>query len=422
MQRIRLVIALFVVALTTLAAACGGDIEPGDTEFAGTVRDSAGIPIVENARIDPWAEGDGWATEPLLTIGEAGGDPNYQFGQVAAVDALSDGSIAVLDQQAQRVQVYGPDGAYRRTIGGPGNGPGELSPQAVALFVGPGDTIVIPDIGNQRILLIPPSGEPGSSPLRMEGRTPIAFDMSDGGRLVSQRRAMNLGAPAGEAAEADLLLKQAYDGTSADTLLTAQQGNSLEMTASGPRFRLFAPEPQWTMLTGNRLAFATSDAYRINVYGPDGELERIVTFPHEPQPITRSEQQRLLDMHRRIGESNGMPPQAIDRMINQISFADFWPAFARLRGGPRSSLWVQRIRDMGEMTDEELDDWNPVLDQGSALWDVFDADGRYGGVVELPDRFTPLTIEGDRIYGVFRDEFDVQQVQVHRLSAGRAAG
>lgn len=74
------------------------------------------------------------------------------------------------------------------------------------------------------------------------------------------------------------------------------------------------------------------------------------------------------------------------------------------------------------MTEEELESWNPQLDQGSPLWDVFEADGRYGGVVELPDRFTPFAIEDDRIYGVLRDDFDVQYVQVHRLDTGAQPG
>lgn len=47
---------------------------------------------------------------------------------------------------------------------------------------------------------------------------------------------------------------------------------------------------------------------------------------------------------------------------------------------------------------------------GSPEWELYDPEGRYLGVVTLPDRFTPLNAEGDELYGVWRDELDVQYV------------
>lgn len=411
------------LAALTVLAACGGDASSGSGgEFAGTERDSAGIRIVENSADGLWAPDGGWVTEELLTIGEAAGDADYQFGEIAAVDVLSDGRIAVLDQQAQRVQVYGADGTYEQTFGGPGNGPGEFSPNAMALFVGRGDTIVVPDMGNQRVTVIPTEGGATSFPLRMEQGIPMGFDIFDDGTLVSQRRAMNMTDPTSPTDDNDLVLAQAYDGTIVDTLLTPRRGGTFEMTTGGPRFTLFAPEPQWATLSDERLAYASNDAYRISVYGPDGGLERIVTYPHDSRPVTQEEQGIVLDLVRASMERNGAPSQMIDQMIGAMGFADNWPAFARLRGGSQGTLWVQRLRDLSEMSDEERESWNPQLDQGGPHWDVFEADGRYGGVVELPARFTPFAIEEDRIYGVFRDEFDVQYVQVYGLGTGPEPG
>lgn len=407
------------LAALGVLAACGGDAPSGSD---ATVRDSAGVQIVENSADGLWTAEGGWTTEELLTIGEAAGDADYQFGQIAAVDVLSDGRIAVLDQQAQRVQIYGPDGAYQQSFGGPGNGPGEFSPGAMALFVGRGDTIVVPDMGNQRVTVIPTEGEATSFPLSMEQGIPMGFSISDRGALVSQRRAMDFADPTAQTDADDLVLAQAYDGTILDTLLTPRRGGTFEMTSSGPRFTLFAAEPQWATLSDERLAYASNDAYRISVYGPEGALERIVTFPHEVQPVTEAEQEMVLELVRASMERSGAPPQAIDQFIGSMGFADAWPAFAQLRGGPHGTLWVQRLRDISEMSDEERESWNPQLDQGGRTWDVFESDGRYGGVVELPARFTPFAIEEDRIYGVFRDDFDVQFVRVYALDTGPEPG
>ena len=48
-------------------------------------------------------------------------------------------------------------------------------------------------------------------------------------------------------------------------------------------------------------------------------------------------------------------------------------------------------------------------------WDILDAEGRYLGVLDVPHRFQPVTFEGDLVYGIWRDEFDVQYVRVMRV-------
>ena len=111
-----------------------------------------------------------------------------------------------------------------------------------------------------------------------------------------------------------------------------------------------------------------------------------------------------------------MPPQALDGIRQGISYEDVFPAFTQMRNGPEQSLWVQRISVPSDMTADEQENWNPLLDQGSDEWDVFDADGRFMGFVTMPERFTPFSLRGDLLYGVWRDEFEVQYVKVYRIT------
>jgi hypothetical protein len=60
-------------------------------------------------------------------------------------------------------------------------------------------------------------------------------------------------------------------------------------------------------------------------------------------------------------------------------------------------------------------------DLGSSEFDVFDAEGRYLGMVAMPDRFTPLRFVGDAVYGVWQDELDVQYVVRLRIGGMPAA-
>jgi hypothetical protein len=46
---------------------------------------------------------------------------------------------------------------------------------------------------------------------------------------------------------------------------------------------------------------------------------------------------------------------------------------------------------------------------------VFASDGTWLGTVELPPRFTPWHIGRDFVVGVWRDDFDVEHVQLYAL-------
>ncbi len=59
---------------------------------------------------------------------------------------------------------------------------------------------------------------------------------------------------------------------------------------------------------------------------------------------------------------------------------------------------------------------------GTSNWDVFDRTGRYLGMVALPARFTLRAIRGDRIYGLWRDELDVQYVVRLQIVGDLGAG
>jgi len=94
----------------------------------------------------------------------------------------------------------------------------------------------------------------------------------------------------------------------------------------------------------------------------------------------------------------------------------------RLWSGPQNSLWVQHVLTPSDMSRAERDRLgfgaqhpqlfvaNPHLALGAPDWDVFDVEGRFLGVVTMPGWFDPLEFVGDEIYGVWRDELDVEYV------------
>lgn len=401
--------AAIVACALVMQAGCG----EGSGRWGGTISDSAGIQVVMNPEAGLWAGEMQPTVEEELRIGRAEGDPNYQFGMIAGVDVADDGSIVVLDQQARVVRVYDAAGQFLRTMGGPGGGPGELSPGAVGLIV-LADTILVPDMGLQRMTRYTLNGDVLESfPIPMAEGIAVRWVERGDGRLVQQARIMSFpGQPTIE--PKDLLLLRESNGVVTDTLMTLPAGRTFTATENSMSMRFFEAEPVWAMHDDGSVWFAMNSEYSIQQYNAEGELQRIVRRPYEKKPVTEADKTEFLDMLRELMTRQGAPPAAVDQMLGITSFAETYPAFANLLAGPEGTLWVQRIRTATEVQQEggTFD----IQDTGSSTWDVFATNGRYLGPVTLPERFTPIRVIGDRMYGIWRDELDVQHVMEVRVT------
>ncbi len=408
------------VALCGVALACTG----GERAWQGTVTDSAGITIVRNPTQGTWSADQRWTVEETLRIGTAEGDPEYQFGQVpaspgvAAIATASGGEIVVLDQQGQHVKVFTPEGRYARTIGGPGGGPGEIGLGASAVIIAPGDTILVSDIGNQRANLYLLDGTfVRSFPLSFADGIPFRWESAPDQRIVAQLRRLAFPGSTAPPDTMDVLVERNLDGSVGDTLMRVPSGKTVSFSGGAPEFKFFSPEPVWGLL-GDRVLYAVSDQYRIGVYAPGGALERIVEKPFEREVVTGDDQDAVKDLLRRAWSDAGVPAQAVTQLMSRVQFAEHYPAFAQMIAGFDGSIWIQHIQAPSKLPPEAREGFNPQYDLASREWDVFDRDGRYLGIVAMPLRFQPVRFVGDRIYGVQRDELDVQYVVVLKLVNG----
>jgi hypothetical protein len=396
-----------------------------DAEWSGTMSDSAGVVIVQNPAAAEWTLVEQPTIAEELDIGEVDGAPEYQFGMVAAIDVAEDGRIFVLDQQAAHVRMFDAQGTYLGTVGKPGSGPGELSEASVALLVGAGDTVYVADMMQQRIVRFAPDGtEAGSVPVPMSEGIPVAWAVSPQHSFVTQVRPMAMPgmASADSAAAArnrDWILARNTRGEVVDTLLDVESGATFRFSSEGMSMRLFESEPLWTLLSDGRVAHGRNDSYRIEILRDDRTVERIISKPFERAPVTESDRNAFLALLRESMQEQ-VPPQIIDQFLAQVKFADHYPAFARMLGGPDNTLWVQHVRTARDA--EVIGGTFDAQDVGAPQWDVYDAEGRLLGVLEMPPRFQPMRVIGSHIYGVQRDDLDVQHVIRLRIGDGPANG
>ena len=149
-MRMRPASSLFML----LAAAACESGRSGQGSGAPVTRDSAGVTIVDNTKVDP-ASVPKWSvdTTPSITIGTTAGDSAYEFASIGGVQQLPNGMIVVLNGRGEakfEFRFYDSTGKHIATHGRLGQGPGEYR---WINFFGPagGDTVIGVDFPNSRL-------------------------------------------------------------------------------------------------------------------------------------------------------------------------------------------------------------------------------------------------------------------------------
>jgi hypothetical protein len=346
------------------------------------------------------------------------GDPTYQFGQIGFIAVDSRGEIYVTDTQTQNIRVFNPQGEYLRTIGRPGAGPGELSPGAAFVLIAPGDTLLVPDLQNRRVNRYLADGTSlGSFPIALERGIPAVFRVTPSRTIVMQMRPLALpNMPVPDSMDAIVVLDPS--GEVRDTVMKFPSGRTLNLGGAAPELNIYAAEPLWDIADDLGVLYGVNTTYRISRYSGDGSLERIITMPYEANPVTESDKQVVMQYFERLVRDQGAPPEAMQQLRAMIKFGEFIPVFSAILTGPHNTIWVQHQRSLADATEEELAGFNLIEDSGAPDWDIFDDQGRYLGVVTMPPRFQPRSFDGDNMYGVWRDDLDVQYVMRLKIVKG----
>ena len=402
--------ATVILLLAWVVASCGG----GESRWAGTITDSAGVTVVSNPDAGIWSKGEEWTFEEETRIGVQEGPPEYQFGLITGLGILADGRLVVGDAIARDLKFYSAKGEHELTVGRAGSGPGEFGQGGILVLVGAGDTILAMDYAQKRLHQYSPDGTyrgtfntPPEDAVRLSG----VWGDGPGGRIFSFWR-VRASAPVDTL---DVVLAHDLTGSVVDTVVSLP--SSTFRSAAGERytFRFFPFEAVFSYMQDGSFIAGHSSRYRLSWYDPAGHLSRIVTLEPEGTPLTTAERDWIMDRFTNRLRRQNRTAEQISGFRQSMRFEDFYPAFRKVASGPGRTIWVQRVRLLSALSPDELARHTTRLPD-SWEWDVLDGEGRYLGAVEFPRRFELLRFHGDRAYGVWRDEFDVQYVVVLRLT------
>jgi hypothetical protein len=390
----------FLVTLT----ACGGE---GAGSSGAVIRDSADIQIVENAA-PLWAEGKSWqlSEQPVLSIGELEGDPNYQLYQVYDARRLSDGRIVVANAGSSELRFYDGKGKFLAAAGQKGGGPGEFQGLADVWALAD-DSLLTYDFRNDRISFFDPNGDFVRS-FQLQTLTggksspSLVAPFTDGSLLISARTMF--------------FSPQTEGGLRRDSVLYLRcdpAGALIDSVGWFPGPEWYVKSDEGIMAASSRafgrspvaatfadaFYFGNSDTYEIARYDGNGELQRLIRRTHESLGVTPDDIERWIE--ERLDDAEDENQRIFwEKLYGDMPFPETMPAYQRLVVDDEGSLWVEEYRRPGD-------------DQ--PRWTVFDPEGVMLGVVETPPNLEVYQIGSDFVLGRWTDELDVEHVQLYKL-------
>ena len=415
-----------VAGLATLTlAGCGGARDVAESGGAApTIRDSAGVAIVLN-RGATWASGQGWSVgeSPTLDLGGTG-DPVYELGRVVGAVRLSDGRVAVANAATSEIRFYDAQGKHLETQGREGTGPGEYRAIA-ALWLGPNDSLLVADVGAQRLTILDGQGAVarsfslgGMSGLQMptNGRMSLAFPsgwFADGSVLGMQMGFRVNDSREGVYRDTVALVRYGPDGAQRDTVARAPGVEMQQMpltvgtrTAATPSPVALGRSPVMAV-AGDRVLLSGNDAWQVEIRGGDGTLQRIIRVDAAPKPITDADKEayrtQALEQLEAVPQLRSLPAQLQDQFKDRIRNATFpatLPFLAGILPSGDGTIWVEEV--LGPS-------------QEARRYAVLDSAGVLLGRVAMPAKFRPTFIGATEVLGVWTDADEVEHIRSYPI-------
>jgi len=338
------------------------------------------------------------------------------FTNVGSVRELSDGRVLVVDNGDRALYAVDFKAGTSTQIGRPGSGPAEYRTPGLLLPAG-GDTTLLTDAGNSRLLVLAPDAQPvtvltDAWPLPNGGRgtrLPRAIDAKARGYFLSSASALT--APpttSGEIKSPDsLALVRASRGSTTEESLgyvhmaprristTAKDG---QLTSVNIMMAPFPAQDGWQAFADGAVAIVRVRDYRVDWVLPDGRRVAGSPIAFAPVRVTDLDKQQREASAGARGASGARPAGAPPNKAPAIDWPELKPPFpsTAVFAGTDGRLWVQRHA--------------PAQDTRTH-YDVIDRRGAVVAKVDVPNGGRIVGFGAASVYVVRKDADDLQYLQ-----------
>ena len=229
------------------------------------------------------------------SLGEPIGRYNQPFTRISGVRELADGRLIVADQSEKTLFLIDPGWTTARPLARQGQGPLEYAFPAAALPF-PGDSTLISDLIQRRLLLLDPSGAPIRT-INLPPALGFGADLKGDGQGNVYSRANALPDPAqmssGPPDSAALLRWNLVSGR-IDTAATVGLPRA-ESGASGGNFFMMVqpmtPADDWAVTQSGWIGLARHTPFSVDWVGADGRQTRGAPIPYTPVAVVEADKE-----------------------------------------------------------------------------------------------------------------------------------
>jgi hypothetical protein len=349
------------------------------------VETQGGVEIVSN----PKAPMEAPATVRLQEQWRIGGESEAEgefFGVIGQITTDPEGNVYLLDTQLSEVKVFSSDGAYLRTMGREGEGPGEFR-QAQDMFFLPDGNLGVLQLAPGRIVVLSPQGEPmGDYPLPSTQGGASATLVS--GHAMGKDLLLVFSENTPHEGRVDInryLALIGPDGKEKKRIL--QSTRALEFVNflfDETVWRTF--DNRWQVAPGGELyAVETYQDYAISMWDAAGTKKRVIRRDYDRPQRNQAQKDEMYGIFDALLQ-NQLPQYTI-----KVSDTD--PDITNIYPQDDGSLWVLNSRGTRARPDGAM-----------GVFDVFDSQGRFVRQLTLMGEGQPMKdgyfFLGDRIFVV----------------------
>lgn len=333
-----------ILIATAFWAGCGTPPKPpAKVSLRGNLRVDtvSGIRRMNNLGPSGWTDTSGWRWVLERVVDPPEGTPG-ELGQVLQLAVEDGGNLYVLEGDPARIDRFGPDGKYLRTIGRQGQGPGDLEPGPMALF---GDTLAIQDAQGGRLTLFTIDGNylGTARTACCLGEPPIAVDTA--GRIWVPGSMMFDGRPGWVRLTTNLKPVDRIPMPHDTTVAFPPKVWSLGVTNRGQPAKLLIRVPLQTAVVSavrrdGLIVTGRTDRSTLFLVTAAGDTLRRIDFPSPAVPITAQQRDSILTAATASARGGSGQQADLSKAASPDDIPAEWPRWSGFRLDGADRLWL----------------------------------------------------------------------------------
>jgi hypothetical protein len=339
-------------------------------QWKGTIKNEGGIKIIRNPE-KPIHEANIFSSVEDLKIGEIDGDKNYMFSRIRILVVDNNETIYVADSIETHIKIFNKNGEFIKVFGKPGQGPGEIG-RIRSMQLTSNSELLILDSSNRKILYFSLGGD--------------FIRSKDHSKTMAMRAIC-------DSHENFYVVTAVLDPPNTRyELLKYDKNFNLtssisKIPAPDPSKPLnpFAPIFYFLLMDNDCLLYGYPKTYELQVFNPKGNIIKRITKDYTPVVIPETAKEERLE---------GIRPG------RKVDFPRHYPAYRNFTMDDKGRIYVQSYEKSNS--------------DNMAIFDVFDANGRYIAKIQLD--FRPLVIKKGKMYSIVSDEEGFQYVKRYKIT------